>query len=170
MDLAALIRNIKDFPQEGVIFRDITTLLKNPEAMKEAIDRIVEGLKDIEFDYILGPESRGFIFGMPVAYIMNKGFIPVRKKGKLPAETVSKEYNLEYGTAVIEIHKDALKPGDKVVVVDDLIATGGTAKALAELVEEVGAEVCAMTFLIELEDLKGRDVLKDYNVKSIVKY
>ncbi len=170
MDLAAQIRNIKDFPQEGVIFRDITTLLKNPEAMKEAVDRIVEGLKDIEFDYILGPESRGFIFGMPVAYIMNKGFIPVRKKGKLPAETVSKEYNLEYGTAVIEIHKDALKPGDKVVVVDDLIATGGTAKALAELVEEVGAEVCAMTFLIELEDLKGRDVLKDYNVKSIVKY
>lgn len=170
MDLAAQIRNIKDFPQEGVIFRDITTLLKNPEAMKEAVDRIVEGLKDIEFDYILGPESRGFIFGMPVAYIMNKGFIPVRKKGKLPAETVSKEYNLEYGTAVIEIHKDALKPGDKVVVVDDLIATGGTAKALAELVEEVGAEVCAMTFLIELKDLKGRDVLKDYNVKSIVKY
>ena len=170
MDLAAQIRNIKDFPQEGVIFRDITTLLKNPEAMKEAVDRIVEGLKDIEFDYILGPESRGFIFGMPVAYIMNKGFIPVRKKGKLPAETVSKEYNLEYGTAVIEIHKDALKPGDKVVVVDDLIATGGTAKALAELVEEVGAEVCAMMFLIELEDLKGRDVLKDYNVKSIVKY
>ena len=170
MDLAAQIRNIKDFPQEGVIFRDITTLLKNPEAMKEAVDRIVEGLKDIEFDYILGPESRGFIFGMPVAYIMNKGFIPVRKKGKLPAETVSKEYNLEYGTAVIEIHKDALKPGDKVVVVDDLIATGGTAKALAELVEEVGAEVCAMTFLIELKDLKGRDVLKGYNVKSIVKY
>ena len=170
MNLAAQIRNIKDFPQEGVIFRDITTLLKNPEAMKEAVDRIVEGLKDIEFDYILGPESRGFIFGMPVAYIMNKGFIPVRKKGKLPAETVSKEYSLEYGTAVIEIHKDALKPGDKVVVVDDLIATGGTAKALAELVEEVGAEVCAMTFLIELEDLKGRDVLKDYNVKSIVKY
>ena len=170
MDLAAQIRNIKDFPQEGVIFRDITTLLKNPEAMKEAVDRIVEGLKDIEFDYILGPESRGFIFGMPVAYIMNKGFIPVRKKGKLPAETVSKEYNLEYGTAVIEIHKDALKPGDKVVVVDDLIATGGTAKALAELVEEVGADVCAMTFLIELEDLKGRDMLKDYNVKSIVKY
>ncbi len=170
MDLAAQIRNIKDFPQEGVIFRDITTLLKNPEAMKEAVDRIVEGLKDIEFDYILGPESRGFIFGMPVAYIMNKGFIPVRKKGKLPAETVSKEYSLEYGTAVIEIHKDALKPGDKVVVVDDLIATGGTAKALAELVEEVGAEVCAMTFLIELKDLKGRDVLKDYNVKSIVKY
>ena len=170
MDLAAQIRNIKDFPQEGVIFRDITTLLKNPEAMKEAVDRIVEGLKDIEFDYILGPESRGFIFGMPVAYIMNKGFIPVRKKGKLPAETVSKEYSLEYGTAVIEIHKDALKPGDKVVVVDDLIATGGTAKALAELVEEVGAEVCAMTFLIELKDLKGRDMLKDYNVKSIVKY
>ena len=170
MDLAAQIRNIKDFPQEGVIFRDITTLLKNPEAMKEAVDRIVEGLKDIEFDDILGPESRGFIFGMPVAYIMNKGFIPVRKKGKLPAETVSKEYSLEYGTAVIEIHKDALKPGDKVVVVDDLIATGGTAKALAELVEEVGAEVCAMMFLIELKDLKGRDVIKDYNVKSIVKY
>ena len=170
MDLASAIRNINDFPQKGVIFRDITTLLKNPDAMREAIDYIVNDLKDIEFDYILGPESRGFIFGMPVAYIMNKGFIPVRKEGKLPAETVRKEYDLEYGTSVIEIHRDALKPGDRVVVVDDLIATGGTSKAIAELVEEMGASVVSMCFLIELKDLNGRDVHKNYDVKSVIKY
>ena len=170
MDLAAEIRNIKDFPQKGVIFRDITTLLKNPAAMRESIDRIVKDLENIDFDYILGPESRGFIFGMPVAYIMNKGFIPVRKEGKLPAETVKKRYSLEYGTAVIEIHKDALKPGDKVVLIDDLIATGGTAKAIASLVEEMGASVSAMSFLIELSELKGRELLNDYEIKSVIKY
>ena len=170
MDLASAIRDIKDFPQKGIIFRDITTLLINPQAMKESIDRIAEGLKDLDFDYILGAESRGFIFGMPVAYKLNKGFIPVRKPGKLPAKTLKKEYALEYGTSTIEIHADALKPGDKVVIIDYLIATGGTSKAMAELAEEMGAEVVALSFLIELEGLKGRDVLKNYKVNSIIKY
>ncbi len=170
MDLASTIRDIKDFPQKGIIFRDITTLLINPEAMKESVDRIAEGLKGLDFDYIIGPESRGFIFGMPVAYILNKGFIPVRKPGKLPAKTLKKEYALEYGTSAIEIHADALKHGDKVVIIDDLIATGGTSKAIAELVEEMGAEVAALSFLIELEDLKGRELLKKYKVNSVIKY
>ena len=134
------------------------------------MDQICDQLKDLEFDYILGPESRGFIFGVPVAYAMNKGFIPVRKPGKLPCKVVAKSYDLEYGSNVLEIHADALKPGDKVVVVDDLIATGGTSKAICELVEEMGAEVVCMSFLIELKDLKGRDLLKDYNVQSIIAY
>ena len=164
------VRSIPDFPEPGIIFRDVTSILQDADGLKLAIDSMQAFLQDVDVDVIVGTESRGFMFGVPIAYNLHKAFVPVRKKGRLPAETVSKEYNLEYGSAVIEIHKDALKPGDKVVVVDDLIATGGTAKALAELVEEVGAEVCAMTFLIELEDLKGRDVLKDYNVKSIVKY
>ena len=120
MDLASTIRSIPDFPQKGIIFRDITTLLKNPEAMVESIDRIAETLEGIDFDYVIGPESRGFIFGMPVAYKLKKGFIPVRKPGKLPAKTVSKEYSLEYGTATIEMHEDALKKGDKVVIIDDI--------------------------------------------------
>jgi len=170
MDLASTIRSIKDYPMEGIIFRDITTLLKNGEALAEAIDRVNEALKDVEYDYILGPESRGFIFGMPISYINKKGFIPVRKKGKLPAETISKEYALEYGTATIEIHKDALKKGDKVVIIDDLLATGGTAKAVAELAEEVGAEVTAMCFVIELDELGGRKTLENYNVKSILNF
>ncbi len=170
MDLKANIRDIYDFPKKGIIFRDITTLLKNSEANKEAIDSIVKILEKVEFDYIVGPESRGFIFGAPIAYVMNKGFIPVRKAGKLPAETIKKEYALEYGTAEIEIHKDALKKGDKVVIVDDLLATGGTSKAIAELIERSEASVSAMAFLIELEALNGRDVLKDYNINSVIKY
>lgn len=170
MDLAAKIRDIYDFPQEGIVFKDITTLLKDSEGLCESVDRIIKNLEGIEFDYILGPESRGFIFGMPVAYALKKGFIPVRKPGKLPAETVSREYDLEYGTATIEMHKDALKKGDKVVVIDDLLATGGTAKAIAELVEEVGAEVVSFQFAIELDFLKGREVLKDYKVDAIINF
>lgn len=170
MDLAAKIRNIKDFPQQGIIFRDITTLLKDSEGMCETVDRIIKNLEGVDFDYIIGPESRGFIFGMPVAYALKKGFIPIRKKGKLPAETVSKEYSLEYGTAVIEMHKDAIKKGDRVVVVDDLIATGGTAKAIAELIEECGGEIASFQFVIELEGLEGRKVLEGYKVESIIKY
>ena len=170
MDLSKVIRDIPDFPQKGVLFRDITTLLKDSAALHDAVDQICDQLKDLEFDYILGPESRGFIFGVPVAYAMNKGFIPVRKPGKLPCKVVSKSYDLEYGSNVLEIHADALKPGDKVVVVDELIATGGTSKAICELVEEMGAEVVCMSFLIELKDLKGRDLLKDYNVQSIIAY
>ncbi len=164
------IRSIPDFPEKGVIFRDITTLLKDPIAMVTAINEIMEGLVGVEFDYVVGPESRGFIFGMPIAYNLKKGFIPVRKKGKLPAETVSKEFTLEYGTEVIEIHKDALKPGDRVVVVDDLLATGGTAKAICELVEEIGAEVVALKFVVELPELKGRELLKNYDVASIASF
>ena len=170
MDLKDKIRNIQDFPQEGVLFRDITTLLKDAEGMKEAIDQMTAKLEGIDFDLVLGPESRGFIFGMPVAYNMSKGFVPVRKAGKLPAEVVSKEYALEYGTATIEIHKDAIQPGQKVVIVDDLMATGGTAKAIVEMVEEMGAEVAAMLFLIELDFLEGRKVLPDYKIESVIHY
>ena len=170
MDLKEKIRSINDYPQKGVIFRDITTLLKDPEAMVQAIDDMQAKLEGIDFDLILGPESRGFIFGMPIAYNMKKGFVPVRKKGKLPAEVISKEYALEYGTAVIEMHKDAIKPGQKVVIVDDLMATGGTAKAIIEMVEEAGAEVVALDFLIELDFLNGRDVLPGYRIESVIHY
>ena len=170
MDLRDKIRNIQDFPQEGVLFRDITTLLKDAEGMKEAIDQMTAKLEGIDFDLVLGPESRGFIFGMPVAYNMSKGFVPVRKAGKLPAEVVSKEYALEYGTATIEIHKDAIQPGQKVVIVDDLMATGGTAKAIVEMVEEMGGEVAALLFLIELDFLEGRKVLPDYKIDSVIHY
>ena len=164
------IRSIENFPEEGIIFRDITTLLKDAEGMKAAIDEMTKKLEGVDFDVVLGPESRGFIFGMPVAYNMGKGFVPVRKKGKLPAEVVSKEYALEYGTATIEMHKDAIQPGQKVVIVDDLMATGGTAKAIVEMVEEMGAEVAAMVFLIELDFLEGRKVLPDYRIESVIHY
>ena len=164
------IRSIENFPEEGVIFRDITTLLKDAEGMKTAVDEMAKKLEGIDFDMVLGPESRGFIFGMPVAYNLGKGFVPVRKKGKLPAEVISKEYALEYGTATIEIHKDAIQPGMKVVIVDDLLATGGTAKAIAEMVEEMGAEVAAMVFLIELDFLNGRQALPGYKMESVIHY
>ncbi|MBQ3615886.1 MAG: adenine phosphoribosyltransferase [Anaerotignum sp.] len=164
------IRSIENFPEEGVIFRDITTLLKDAEGMKAAIDEMTKKLEGVDFDVVLGPESRGFIFGMPVAYNMGKGFVPVRKAGKLPAEVVSKEYALEYGTATIEMHKDAIQPGQKVVIVDDLMATGGTAKAIVEMVEEMGAEVAAMLFLIELDFLEGRKVLPGYKIESVIHY
>ncbi|MBR4113971.1 MAG: adenine phosphoribosyltransferase [Anaerotignum sp.] len=164
------IRSIENFPEEGVIFRDITTLLKDAEGMKAAIDEMTKKLEGVDFDVVLGPESRGFIFGMPVAYNMDKGFVPVRKAGKLPAEVVSKEYALEYGTATIEMHKDAIQPGQKVVIVDDLMATGGTAKAIVEMVEEMGAEVAAMLFLIELDFLDGRKVLPGYKIESVIHY
>ena len=170
MDLKDKIRSIENFPQEGVLFRDITTLLKDAEGMKEAIDQMTAKLEGVDFDLVLGPESRGFIFGMPVAYNMGKGFVPVRKAGKLPAEVVSKEYALEYGTATIEMHKDAIQPGQKVVIVDDLMATGGTAKAIVQMVEEMGAEVAAMLFLIELDFLEGRKVLPGYKIESVIHY
>ena len=170
MDLKDKIRSIENYPQEGVIFRDITTLLKDAEGMKEAIDQMTAKLEGVDFDLVLGPESRGFIFGMPVAYNMGKGFVPVRKAGKLPAEVVSKEYALEYGTATIEMHKDAIQPGQKVVIVDDLMATGGTAKAIVEMVEEMGGEVVAMLFLIELDFLEGRKVLPGRKIESVIHY
>ena len=170
MDLKEKIRSIENFPEEGVIFRDITTLLKEGDALREAIDQIQTNLDGVDFDLILGPESRGFIFGMPLAYNLKKGFVPVRKKGKLPAEVISKEYALEYGTAVIEVHKDAIQPGQKVVIVDDLIATGGSVEAAIKLVEELGGEVVKVVFLMELAGLKGRERLKGYNVASVICY
>ena len=164
------VRSIPDFPEKGIIFRDITTVIQSPEGLKLAIDGINEKLKGVDYDVVVGPESRGFIFGVPIAYNMHKPFIPVRKKGKLPCETVSAEYALEYGTAVIEIHKDAIKPGQKVVIIDDLIATGGTTEAIIGLVEQLGGEVVKIVFLMELEGLNGRDKLQGYSVESVIKY
>lgn len=164
------VRSIIDFPQEGIIFRDVTSVLQDADGLHLAIDLLQDSIKDLEFDIIIGPESRGFIFGVPIAYNLHKPFIPVRKKGKLPCETVEMEYNLEYGTAIIEIHKDAIKPGQKVVIIDDLIATGGTTEAMIKLIEQLGGEVSAICFLMELEGLKGREKLTDYRVESVIKY
>lgn len=164
------ITSIPDFPKEGIIFRDVTSVLENKDGYKLAIDEMNKLLDGVEYDLIAGTESRGFIFGAPLAYMNNKGFIPVRKKGKLPRETVERSYDLEYGSATIEIHKDSIHPGDKVVLVDDLIATGGTIEAAAKLIEELGGVVVKMIFLIELVDLKGRDLLKGYDISSVVTY
>ena len=164
------IRTIPDFPEPGIMFRDVTSILQSAEGLKLAIDEMIRLLDGVEFDVIAGAESRGFIFGVPIAYAMGKPFVPVRKAGKLPCETVSKSYDLEYGQATIEIHKDAILPGQKVVLVDDLIATGGTMEAAAELVEELGGEVVKMLFLIELSGLKGREKLAKYDVESVVAY
>ena len=164
------IRTIPDFPEPGIMFRNVTSILQSAEGLKLAIDEMIRLLDGVEFDVIAGAESRGFIFGVPIAYAMGKPFVPVRKAGKLPCETVSKSYDLEYGQATIEIHKDAILPGQKVVLVDDLIATGGTMEAAAELVEELGGEVVKMLFLIELSGLKGREKLAQYDVESVVAY
>ena len=164
------VRSIPDFPEPGIIFRDVTSILQDPDGLKLSIDLIQEKLEGLDFDVIAGTESRGFIFGVPVAYNMHKAFVPVRKKGKLPCETVSREYALEYGTAAIEIHKDAIKPGQKVVVIDGLIATGGTIEAAVKLIEELGGEVVKVVFLMELAGLKGRERLKDYDVESVICY
>ena len=161
---------IPDFPEEGVIFRDITSVLEDADGLQLGIDELQNAIKDVDFDIIAGIESRGFIFGMPVAYNLHKPFVPIRKAGKLPRETVSQTYDLEYGTATIEIHKDSIKPGQKVILVDDLMATGGTMIAAAKLVEQLGGEVVAMLFLIELAGLKGREKLKDYDARAIVTY
>lgn len=168
--LKEYIRSIPDFPEKGIIFRDVTSILMDADGLKLAIDELAKCLEGMDFDVIAGAESRGFLFGMPLAYLLHKPFVPIRKKGKLPCETVEKTYDLEYGTATIEIHKDAIKPGDKVVLLDDLIATGGTMKAASELVEELGGEVVEMLFLIELVDLKGREVLSKYKVDSVVQF
>lgn len=170
MDLKSQIRVIEDFPIEGVIFKDVTTLTKDKLAFKTAVDKLIENLQGKDIDYIVGPEARGFLFGAAVAYGLGAGFVPIRKPGKLPAETTSFEYELEYGKNTLEIHTDALGKGDKVAIVDDLLATGGTVLAAAKLVESLGSEVVAMEFLIELEDLKGREKLKNYQVNSLIKY
>ena len=164
------VRSIPDFPEPGIIFRDVTTILKDADGLELAINQLRDSLQDLDFDVVVGPESRGFIFGVPIAYLLHKGFVPVRKKGKLPCETVSMEYDLEYGSAVIEMHKDSIKPGQKVVLVDDLIATGGTIQAAAELVEELGGEVVKIIFLMELAGLKGREKLSKYDVASVIRY
>ena len=164
------IRSIPDFPEKGIIFRDVTSVLQDADGLQLAVNEMAKLLEGVDCDVIAGTESRGFIFGMPLAYLLKKPFVLVRKAGKLPCETISKTYDLEYGSATIEIHKDAVKPGQKVVLVDDLIATGGTMKAAAELIEELGGEVVKMIFLIELAGLEGRKVLEKYDVASVVVY
>ena len=171
MDIKKSIREIPDFPIPGILFRDITTVLNDPTALKASIDAMADLLADVQFDAILGPESRGFIFGMPLAYHMGKGFVPVRKEGKLPAATSRKEYDLEYGSAIIEIHRDAVTPGKRFVLVDDLLATGGTAKAAVDLVAEMGGHVAASIFFIELAGLNGRKHLSNQNdIRSLLVY
>ena len=169
-ELKEYVRSIPDFPEPGIIFRDVTTILQDPDGLCLSIDELRGKLQGLDYNMIVGPESRGFIFGVPVAYAEHKAFIPVRKKGKLPCETVSIDYDLEYGKATIEIHKDAIKPGDKVVIVDDLIATGGTTEAIAKLVESLGGEIVKIVFVMELEGLKGREKLSKYDIDSLIKY
>jgi len=170
MDLKELIRDVYDFPKEGIVFKDITTILQDPVGLQESVNQMQALLSGVDFDYVIGPESRGFIFGVPIAYNMKKGFIPVRKAGKLPYKTKALTYDLEYGTATIEMHIDSIKPGDRVVIIDDLLATGGTSEAMVKLIEELGGVVVKMIFLIELTFLPGKDKLKDYNVASIIQY
>lgn len=170
-NVKAKIRAVKDFPKEGIIFRDITTALKEPEVLKEMIDYMCEQFKDTKIDYIAGIESRGFIFGMPMAYKLNAGFVPIRKPNKLPAATLSEEYALEYGTDKIEIHADAIEEGANVLIVDDLLATGGTAEAACKLIKKTGGNLVGIAFLIELEALKGREKFdKDLKIVSMLKY
>ncbi|MEG0806209.1 MAG: adenine phosphoribosyltransferase [Lachnospiraceae bacterium] len=164
------VRSIPDFPEEGIIFRDITSVLQDGEGLHLAIDEMMKELDGIDYDVIVGAESRGFIFGAPIAYLTHKPFVLVRKKGKLPCETISREYDLEYGKASIEMHKDSILPGQKVVVIDDLIATGGTIEATVQLIEELGGVVVKLVFLMELAGLKGRERLKEYEVGAVITY
>ena len=164
------VREIPDFPEPGIIFRDVTSVLQDADGLHLAIDAVQGLLEGVEFDAVVGPESRGFIFGVPIAYNLKKAFVPVRKKGKLPCETVECTYDLEYGTATIEMHKDSIKPGQKVVIIDDLIATGGTIEAIIQLVEQLGGEVAKIVFLMELKGLNGREKLKGYDVASVIQY
>lgn len=168
--LEEYVRSIPDFPEPGIIFRDVTSILQDADGLHMAVDSLIDMVKDLDYDLVIGPESRGFIFGVPVAYAQHKGFVPVRKKGKLPCETISAEYELEYGTAEIEIHKDAIRPGQKVVIVDDLIATGGTTEAIIKLIEQLGGQVIKICFVMELAGLKGREKLKDYAVDAAIVY
>ena len=172
MDLTKYVADIKDFPEEGIIFRDVTPLMQDKDAFKETIDQFVSWANNLEakVDIVAGPEARGFLFGCPVAYNINAGFVPVRKPGKLPRETINESYDLEYGKNEVDIHKDSIKPGENVIIVDDLLATGGTVEATVKLVERLGGKVIGIAFLIELEDLKGRDRLQGYNVYSLLKY
>lgn len=170
MDLKTYIRNVKDFPKTGIMFRDITTLLNNPEAFDYTLNKLYEFAKDLKINKVVGIESRGFIFGSLLAHKLNCGFVPVRKPGKLPAEKVSISYSLEYGEDKLEMHKDAIQPGDRVLVHDDLLATGGTMNAVCQLIEKLGGEIVQLSFIIELSFLNGREKLKSYDVRSIVNY
>ena len=170
MNLKDTIRSVPDFPIEGILFYDITTLLKNPAALKACIDQLADHYRQADIDLIVGMESRGFIFGMPLAYQLGLGFIPIRKPGKLPAETISESYALEYGTNSLEIHVDAIEAGQKVLIVDDLLATGGTAKATCNLIEKLGGTVAGLAFAIELNFLKGREQLVGYDIFSLMQY
>ena len=164
------VRSIPDFPEEGIIFRDVTSVLQDADGLALAIELMQEKLNGVDFDLVVGPESRGFIFGVPIAYNLHKPFIPIRKKGKLPCETVSIQYELEYGTAELEIHRDAIRPGQRVVIIDDLIATGGTNEAMVKLIEGLGGKVVKTVFLMELAGLKGREKLKGYDVEAVIAY
>jgi len=169
-DLSTYIRDVPDFPKKGILFKDITTLLKNGPALRRAIDLLLDEVRDLQIDAVVGMESRGFIFAAPLAYLLGVGFIPVRKLGKLPAPVVSVEYELEYGTNTLEMHVDALEPGSSVLVVDDLLATGGTVAATIDLIERLGASVAATAFLVELEFLNGRRRLQGRRVISLLRY
>ena len=164
------VRSIPDFPEPGIIFRDVTTILQDADGLSMSIDALADMLQDVDFDLVVGPESRGFIFGVPIAYKMHKGFVPVRKKGKLPCKTISQSYELEYGSAEIEIHEDAILPGQKVVIIDDLIATGGTIEAIIKLVKALGGEVVKCCFVMELAGLQGRERLQGMDIDSVIVY
>ena len=164
------VRTIPDFPEKGIMFRDVTSVIQDKDGFKMAVDSMIDNVKDIDFDVVFGLESRGFIFGAPIAYNLGKPFVLVRKKGKLPCETIEESYDLEYGSATVEIHTDSIKEGDRVLIVDDLIATGGTCEAAIKLAERLGGKVVALNFLIELEGLNGRERLKGYEVRSSIKY
>ncbi|NLC84882.1 MAG: adenine phosphoribosyltransferase [Ruminococcaceae bacterium] len=168
MDLEKVLRHVADFPKEGIDFIDITTVLQDPVAFRAAIDRMTELVANVDFDIVVGAESRGFIIGAPLAYATGRGFVPIRKQGKLPYETVSTRYTLEYGTDVLEMHRDAVHPGDRVLIVDDLLATGGTTLAAARLATQLGGIVTGAAFLIELRELKGRERLTDYPVFTVL--
>ena len=168
--LEEYVRSIPDFPEPGIIFRDVTSILQDADGLKLAVDSMQALLEDVDADVIVGAESRGFIFGAPIAYNLHKPLVLVRKKGKLPCETIETSYDLEYGSATIEMHKDSIKPGQKVLIVDDLIATGGTIEAAAKLIEELGGEVVKIVFLMELAGLNGRDRLRKYDVASVIRY
>jgi len=169
-DLRAKIREVPDFPKPGILFYDITTLLKDPDAFRQVIDRMADQVKDSSVDLVVGMESRGFIFSAPLAYQLHAGFVPVRKLGKLPAETIEVEYDLEYGTATLEIHKDAIQPGQRVLIVDDLLATGGTVQGTIELVQRLGGEIAGLSFMVELTGLNGREQLGDFQIHTLLTY
>lgn len=170
MDLKEKIRVIEGFPKDGISFKDVTTILSDGEAFKYTIDKMYEMVKDKNIDVVVGPEARGFVFGAPLAYALGAGFVPIRKPGKLPADTIRYEYDLEYGSDSLEMHKDAFEKGHRVLIVDDLLATGGTISAVAKLVEELGGEIVGFNFIVELTELKGRDKLEGYEVNSLVQY